>query len=132
MSDENDYRGRWVRALRGDDFIQGVGYLAFSDGDSPLAHCCLGVAAEIFHEDMNILKKVDSTGITHFGGKTAYLPDELAKALNLSQNHQSELVMMNDNGVRFDTIAAWIEENVPEEDTDSEEEDNEEDEYSRD
>lgn len=116
---EGDYRQRWVRALRGDDFSQGREYLATTKEGVTL-HCCMGVAAEIFHEEMDIPRKLSKTGIVHFGGKTAYLPSLIAEALNLTQNHQTELAMMNDNGVPWDTIAVWIEENVPEENSSKE------------
>lgn len=117
---ENDYRGRWVRALRGDDFTQGREYLA-STVEGVTKHCCLGVAAELFHEEMEIPRKSTHTGIIWFGGRSAYLPSLLAVALNLTQDHQTRLTMMNDSGVSFDSIAAWIEENVPEEDSSEDE-----------
>lgn len=114
-----DYRQRWVRALRRDDFKQGREYLA-TVKEGITTHCCLGVAAEIFYEEMDVPRKVSRTGIVHFGGRTAYLPSLIAEALHLTHEHQTQLTMMNDNGVPWDTIAVWIEENVPETNTSEE------------
>ena len=96
---EAELRQEWVDALRSGDFEQGKSSLRCKEG----CYCCLGVLGCC----MGIAKDVLDT----YGSLSFFMDDE---DMPISEEHESVLVTMNDeDGDDFESIAAWIESNIP-------------------
>ncbi len=105
-----DLKRKWVEALRSGKYKQGEGELRRGD-----AFCCLGVLADVRGAEW-VEDEYGELGIPNGDGHvlTGALPvDWLAASI------QEPLWRRNDGlGIRrhtFPEIAAWIEENIPEE-----------------
>lgn len=119
---------KWVRALRSGKYKQGEGCLK-QTSKKKTYHCCLGVLCELYNSDMKKNKKKRLNETKHTGGMFKFdnnaecLPKVVVKWAGLETNagHFSgestknspydSLVMMNDLGVKFKTIADAIEKN---------------------
>lgn len=102
---------KWVRALRSGGYRQTQRWTIIKEDDGSLGYCCLGVlACEMAPEFIRPHPyNEEAFGID---GKTTILPDDFAILLGLSQNAQSTLASLNDEGKTFDEIADYIEENL--------------------
>ena len=118
-----EFKDKWTWALRSGDYKQGSGYLRAGEG-----FCCLGVACDIqqgrgawktLAGDMEIYEtECNSTSYPDMDD----LPVDIWNALQQQSPVPSSvegtcsvmnyLADMNDGGKDFDTIAAWIEENL--------------------
>lgn len=115
---KKEYKERWIEALRSGDYKQGISFLTRLDSEGNKTHCCLGVAAELFKDGLDIVEE-HYCRVRYYDSASSALPPVLTTKLQLPYSLQSKLGGMNDNGLPFTRIADWIEANVPE-DSDSE------------
>lgn len=113
---EKEFGTKWLAALRSGKFKQGSQYLKSEDG-----YCCLGVACAITMPSANLKdahfiiskKDVDANTCSERELISTKLYDSIPELLrgdcNLFARQVSE---MNDEGVPFEEIADWIEQNV--------------------
>lgn len=97
-----ELKGKWVEALRGGDYKQGLGQLRAST-NSASYYCCLGVFCEIAGID--------------YSGAGEFIPEE--SPIQLDEVVQKYLALMNDGSTEyklpslsFPQIADWIEANL--------------------
>lgn len=91
-----DIKIKWLEALRGGQYKQGVGDLRYNG-----TYCCLGVLCTVVDPDWEI-------GNGWFG-----MPEGVFKASGLKSADPATLAKMNDHeGKSFDEIANYIEENL--------------------
>lgn len=99
---------KWIEALRSGKYKQGRGFLKKDN-----CFCCLGVACEIFKEELNLEVTDDE-----YDCSNDYLPLKVVKFLNLvsdsganvDPNIDMTLVMLNDDmGMSFEEIANELE-----------------------
>lgn len=109
-----DTKVKWVAALRSGTFRQGTGFLAAKRGDEKFGHCCLGVLCAITPKVKSAGEISRGVRAYRYGGSVsdAFLPKPFAEAVGLDQATQDRLANMNDNGLSFDEIADWIDENL--------------------
>ena len=69
----------WINALRSGNYRQTKYYLNNSEG-----YCCLGVACEIFKNELN-LKKTEYKEYTNYNDLTSSLPLEVDRYLKLKR-----------------------------------------------
>lgn len=109
---------RWVEALRSGAYPQTTGYLCDDDG-----FCCLGVLTDIYDKDKFDHSQWRNTNdCDHdcmiYCGEIGVLPEEVQRWADMrgSQGNVngSSLVIMNDEGLSFETIADFIEANYKE------------------
>lgn len=105
---EKAFAEKWIKALRSGKFKQGNDYLFEKVTDS---YCCLGVACKITMPGANINHTpfIDAIRVAN------KLYNKIPKLLrgNAKENKfVAEVSGMNDNGISFNEIADWIEENV--------------------
>jgi hypothetical protein len=91
---------KWCEALRTGRYRQGNGVLNGSDMHGEF-YCCLGVLREV-------MNKLDYTS----SSSGQFLTYDQLCASGLSQEQQSFLAEMNDNGEKFSTIADYIETHI--------------------
>lgn len=114
MFDLKDFvLNQWVPALRSGHYKQGKRYLC--EGNK---YCCLGVACDLLGElkqDSYYLNR----RVTKDAEEYTYLEYRVAQKLNMSligalnwsgQEHVVALATMNDNGMSFEEIADFLEE----------------------
>lgn len=108
----NQFVKRWLTALRSGEYEQGTGALC-KDGK----YCCLGVACELFAEELNLKVERFST-TSRYSGCTGSLPVLVSQALGLKDtdgsfidgNTVKSLSSVNDReGKTFKQIADLIE-----------------------
>lgn len=104
---------KWVKALRSGEYKQGREQLRNDDDE----YCCLGVACDVFKEEVNGEWKQNGENYQfHIGGNhtVGFMPIFLKDHLGLSENFVNvELVSANDHKeLSFDEIANMIEEEV--------------------
>lgn len=108
-----EFKKQWVEALRSGKFSQGRYGLCVYDDDDLKKHtyCCLGVACVI--SEIPLVPEFD------FGIELSYpscLPPEQRRKLPEFFDEMNplieDLVIMNDGGDDFETIATHIEENL--------------------
>jgi hypothetical protein len=107
---------QWIAALRSGKYTQGKNYL---NADGSL--CCLGVACEIFKDELNLNITTTTTididkEVTRYNRFYGVLPQIVSDHLglstcygSLSKHDYSSLYSMNDNGKTFAEIADIIE-----------------------
>lgn len=116
MFDLKDFvLNKWVPALRSGRYEQGKEYLCRDN-----KYCCLGVACELLGE----LKRAKVRGnylATKDEGRVESLEHRIAHKLKMSCNgtlkwsgneHMVSLAGMNDDGMSFEQIADFLEEQV--------------------
>lgn len=115
---------KWIAALRSGNFKQGQ-YVLCEVGESENKYCCLGVACELFKDELH-LRVEEELYTTPFGPRRnvkAYnrvkiaLPESVKNFLGLASwngkvSEHSSLAAMNDEGVSFEKIANIIELNL--------------------
>lgn len=101
-------RRRWIGALFSGDYEQGDGYLCKGG-----KFCCLGVAAEVLKNDLDINITTDSQGIVHYDGQMTSLTPEMKEALGISDRDEIVLITLNDNGAPFKAIGNALDEMTP-------------------
>lgn len=106
----------WVSALRGDNFKQGRGQLASSDG-----YCCIGVLGVLMGISSKQLKGVASNSCTAvpINSDERQAVSKVEHALGLHEvrpegdlTNGGFLAEWNDRGWNFPQIADWIEANL--------------------
>jgi len=106
---------KWVKALRSGKYKQCSGVLTELNGQNePVAHCCLGVACDLFLKSGGKLKTKDARGVRHYEHLSGELPEPVMKWLGLADSEgrctrQKSLVNKNDTGTSFSDIAKIIE-----------------------
>ena len=97
----------WLRSLRSGEYDQNVETLVTKDAklESGYAFCCLGVLTNIYHEQ-------HGTEFTKCEQEYGMLSDKVQEWANLSDDKQEKLAFMNDDGMSFDEIADYIQENL--------------------
>jgi len=97
---------KWVDALRSGEYIQGYFSLCNKDSEGSIKHCAWGVYA-----DVNKIGRVKPrTSWDSYFGCTNRINEELRNRFNIGWNM---IVIMNDEkGYDFNTIADKIEEGV--------------------
>lgn len=130
---KNKIMKRWVKALRSGKFKQGKNALKQLTKDGEAKHCCLGVLCELYNQDrkknhkkmaeikINLWDPDFKYGVVEFDGNCGLLPDAVAEWAGIEDNRgefkdfyaahtkYSGLADMNDEGVKFKTIANTIE-----------------------
>lgn len=114
-----EIKARWLEALRGNKYKQGMQALRKKDD----RFCCLGVLCDITHpqgwqeptenDHRHYINDEDKGNWFEFNYKNhlsgGFLPFNLAQELELTTEQESELTAMNDAGKTFSEIADWIE-----------------------
>ncbi len=119
MSTLNPNAQLWVEALRSGKYTQAIGTLCVVTGDA-LAHCCLGVACEVFMESGGTLNVwVDGeTESRRYNGESMVLPKPVMEWLGLRHNEgafkedgspRKSLSGLNDSGIPFPELSDLIE-----------------------
>lgn len=110
-----DFKKRWLEALRSGQYEQGKNFLQDKD-----KYCCLGVACRINHPNFNfdkigLVAQYDSAN-DGFTFEDITIPDILKGSYDRKDKDYSptvkNLVDMNDSGITFNEIAEWIERNL--------------------
>ena len=98
----------WVAALRSGKYDQAEKVLR--NRAYPNAFCCLGVLCDLHADATGERWTRNSAHFTYLGSDT-YLPFAVLKwaGFEFSENHLSHLILMNDSGESFFTIADEIE-----------------------
>jgi hypothetical protein len=119
-------RTKWVKALRSGDFPQTRHALRNESG-----YCCLGVACDIFSEELGldtVRRYINDTKFdTAYDHQSTVLPQNVADFIGLrtregrfskyrhgveAEGHEYEaLTTLNDDGVTFEEIADILEDN---------------------
>lgn len=120
-------RALWVEGLRSGEYNQAEGVLCALDDEDRIAHCCLGVACEVYqiHEGDPLYideDKENGIEVRSYDGATLTLPEEVKDWLGLANEEgkygqgnesgyspQPSLAADNDKGIPFDRIADIIE-----------------------
>lgn len=115
-------RRLFMEALLGDKYVQGKGALRSIDVDSgAVLHCPLGVLCEELrcrfypatYKDKEIEREARYVWRQEAAkARGSYIPDGLAKAINLSFPAQYAIANMNDDGKTFKEIAEWAKVNL--------------------
>ena len=102
-----EIKEQWIKALRSGNYQQCKNYLNREDKE----FCCLGVLCEISN-----LKKsgseVKSYTDSFFASSVTYLPNAFRDKIEITGEQEARLIRMNDNGVSFNEIAKYIDENL--------------------
>ncbi len=100
---------RWLKALRSDEYVQGMRMLVKAAGDYD-KFCCLGVLCDVLGQEFE--KTFDGNlgvAINGYGLNTGRLPFRLLQQVSMSEGEQQELICLNDSGKSFKKIADYIE-----------------------
>jgi len=89
---------KWIKALRSEDYAQGIGELHSED-----KYCCLGVLEAIDEEIVS--------GSSSMLYQFPHFPEKSC-VVGLPKKIQEKLAGMNDAGDSFETIASWINKNI--------------------
>lgn len=109
---DQNFKRRWVEALRSGKYVQGKNYLLRNG-----RHCCLGVACELLVEEKKLVKEEDVVSETFCfrpaaGGSWRHstIPRSSLSSIGLDDATESKLMDMNDSqGKSFSEIADYIE-----------------------
>jgi hypothetical protein len=106
-----DFKAKWVAALRSGEYEQGQGYLR-KDG----AFCCLGVGCEILRKDFSeeisitVDDDEDYADAVSYNGYAQYLSKGIRTFIGLDGTDEGQLATLNDDeGRTFHEIADYIE-----------------------
>lgn len=105
---------KWTDALRSGKYKQGIGALKRVE-DGEICHCCLGVACEVFKDELN-LKEIEGD-LFSFDGERFGLPRIVSNHLEFNYlvgtpNSTFSIVTLNDSGIfTFEEIADIIDNN---------------------
>lgn len=109
-----ELKKRWVDALRSGKYIQDERALNTGKG-----FCCLGVACEVFKDDVGLEVRTGTTGEVYYDGGRHSLPASLQSLLEITMRgtlttkvgHRKHLTELNDlEKMTFDQIADVIDE----------------------
>ena len=99
---------RWIEALRSGKYKQADGRL--HDGKK---FCCLGVLYDVeFDGDWILIDDADAWSVLSdymIEDNSSHLSDTFREGCGISEDTQSTLITMNDEGKSFEAIATWIE-----------------------
>lgn len=102
----------WIKALRSGEYKQGKQVL-INEYDDVKRHCCLGVACEILDPKDKTSWKIEQLLPSHISKKIGIREDGMFEIPIKHRGKKYEtLVDLNDDGVRFKTIARIIEEQL--------------------
>ena len=123
----NNNAKKWLRALRSGSYKQGVGGLHSIDQEGNSTFCCLGVACNLYLNEVGDLTTRNARGNdiqtpVAYGEEYSYLPRQVAEWLglwsydgtfldpeNILLPEERSLADLNDNGATFREIAETIE-----------------------
>lgn len=115
---KTEVKTQWIAALRSGTYQQTNSALCKNG-----SYCCLGVLCEITPDIKRKKAQIspwdkDTTIEIEFAYKdenyrSGYLPSQLASEVGLSEEQQSKLANMNDEGISFVEIAGYIEQAIP-------------------
>ncbi len=98
----------WIAALRSGKYKQTEGQLRYyEDWHRKPSFCCLGVLCDLASKDGGA-EWVDSCFMDSYD----VLPTKIRKWMKLSEYKEQYLMIMNDSGQSFSTIADYIEKNI--------------------
>lgn len=100
------WKTKWLKALRSGNFKQTKEVLHSVAQDS---FCCLGVLCQIAKIKSTIGKSEDGKKVTFYDANEETLSGGLMYKFGLTSEDHDILTEKNDKGVRFKTIANWIE-----------------------
>lgn len=110
MKMDVDLKQKWVGALLSGKYPQGSGYLHYKG-----KYCCLGVLAEICGTVISTraatLDDIRRDDLLGPWTSTDCVPYDMYKPETMDTN-QKKLAAMNDRGLSFKEIAAYIQENL--------------------
>lgn len=109
----NENAKKWVEALKSGQFQQARGQLRRKLGRGDYAYCCLGLACELYRQDVGGRWREETVfGNAH---NSAGLPAKVAKWLGANDDALvylprigKDLAWLNDQGMTFKEIAALI------------------------
>ena len=113
----NENAKKWVKLLRSGKYRQTIGKLCDLHGVEP-SYCCLGVACELYQQEVGRLSIEIEEGIRCYNGEIDELPSCVSNWLGLKNSAgimgaknlgAKNLIFINDNGATFDEIADLIE-----------------------
>ena len=112
-----EVKKKWLKALRSGDYRQGRLGLKNTTGKRNYSyHCCLGVLCEIHAEETGRRWSKSTSSGRERAQKYMRREDALSHTVltwsSLIETEQAELIMMNDSGKSFATIADYIEKNL--------------------
>ena len=123
----NNNAKKWLRALRSGEYKQEAGGLHSIDQEGTSTFCCLGVACDLYLNEVGDLTTRNARGndietSVAYGEEYSYLPRQVAEWLglwsydgtfldpeNILLPEERSLADLNDNGTSFTDIAAVIE-----------------------
>lgn len=92
-------KAKWVKALRSGEYVQGTGSL-YNHG----RYCCLGVLACVYNGEKQSEGAFGTAGYNDSGYGIA--------TREVGEEEKDGLAIMNDNGIPFELIAGFIQENL--------------------
>jgi hypothetical protein len=109
-----EFKKKWVAALRSGEYKQGRDYLYDPFDDQ---YCCLGVAGAVCGVDKEVMKKACYLRDKDYQDTTnddPIAPESYPKliTLGIKDNKAHVLASMNDEGKSFSQIADYIEKNL--------------------
>lgn len=103
-----DFKAKWVAALRSGDYMQGRNYLHRDD-----EFCCLGVACEVLRKDFSEeihIRVEEEANVVVYEGRNQFLARAIRDFTGLDGNSEGALAVLNDDdGRTFSEIADYIE-----------------------
>lgn len=106
------YKEKWLEALRSGKYKQTKGRLRRVDN----TYCCLGVLCDLLEKDRKIIWKKNYEFYEAQDESNAQTPNSIPYSIRneieIDSNQQHQLIVMNDSGESFDTIADYIEKNL--------------------
>lgn len=105
---DQEFKARWVAALRSGEYKQGYGRMRTGN-----RFCCLGVVCDLVDpsrwEEGDRGRHLYADLSPHKLGWEGYPPKETAASVGLSLRHMQDLAKMNDREFSFEEIADYIE-----------------------
>ena len=104
---------RWIRALKSGKYNQGQEWLNRYN-----QYCCLGVLCDLINPKGWVAKKNGEETVYSWKNTPRAvevfdrLPIPVRNKIGLTGDDQSSLIIMNDVGKSFETIAVWIKTNL--------------------
>jgi len=119
----NNNAKKWLRALRSGEYKQEAGGLHSIDQEGNSTFCCLGVACDLYLNEVgDLTTRIHQRGQVAYGEEYSYLPRQVAEWLglwsydgtfldpeNILLPEERSLADLNDNGATFREIAETIE-----------------------
>jgi len=110
-----ELKHKWIKALRSGEYKKSTNVLKRFFKTVEPRHCCMGVLCELMKDDYApagvLIKQAEGVGDFYGCNKSiaAVLDMQTLQEAGVSADHQRTLTSMNDKGVSWDRISAYIE-----------------------